>query len=159
MKPENIGLTKDGKLKLFDFGLAACVHARTSATQAYEMTGYTGSLRYMAPEVVLELPYTEKVDIYSYAIVLWQCGRDKVPFKGLNKDQFTEQVVHQNLRPKMDKRWPAQFCVLLSQCWDRDPLKRPTFATILVELDKLIAANGGSKKGGASGEKAQSSWF
>ena len=53
LKPENLGLSADGRLKLFDFGLCRCVQKRTSENDAYEMTGNTGSLRYMAPEVVL----------------------------------------------------------------------------------------------------------
>jgi len=140
LKPENIGLTKSGKLKLFDFGLSSCVKAFVKATDTYEMTGYTGSLRYMAPEVVEEKPYNEKVDVYSYAIVLWQMAKDKVPFKGLNKDQFTQQVVGENFRPKMDKKWPQAFSAMLQQCWDRDPLKRPTLAHCASELNKMIEA-------------------
>ena len=140
LKPENIGLTKAGKLKLFDFGLSCCVKAFATASDTYEMTGYTGSLRYMAPEVVLEQPYNEKVDVYSYAIVLWQMAKDKVPFKGLNKEEFTTQVVGQDFRPKMDKKWPQAFITMLQNCWDRDPLKRPTLAHCASELNKMIDA-------------------
>ena len=50
LKPENLGLTTEGRLKLFDFGLCRCVQKRSSDSDAYEMTGNTGSLRYMAPE-------------------------------------------------------------------------------------------------------------
>ena len=50
LKPENLGLTTEGRLKLFDFGLCRCVQKRQSDNDAYEMTGNTGSLRYMAPE-------------------------------------------------------------------------------------------------------------
>ena len=49
------------------------------------MTGNTGSLRYMAPEVALKKPYNEKADVYSFAIMLWQMARDKVPFKGMTR--------------------------------------------------------------------------
>ena len=38
----------------------------------YEMTGYTGSLRYMAPEVATNRPYDESVDVYSLVLVLWE---------------------------------------------------------------------------------------
>lgn len=51
LKPENIGMDASGRLKLFDFGLGRCVRKRTKDTQAYKMTGETGTLRYMAPEV------------------------------------------------------------------------------------------------------------
>jgi serine/threonine protein kinase len=36
------------------------------------MTGNTGSLRYMAPEVALRRPYSEKADVYSFGILVWQ---------------------------------------------------------------------------------------
>ena len=82
MKPDNVGFTAEGDLKLFDFGLVTCVRSRQDSKTCYEMTGYTGSLRYMAPEVALRLPYNEKVDVYSYGIMVWQMARDRVPFKG-----------------------------------------------------------------------------
>jgi serine/threonine protein kinase len=47
LKPDNLGMTIDGRLKLFDFGLTRVVKKRTSASQVYSMTGNTGSLRYV----------------------------------------------------------------------------------------------------------------
>ena len=67
IKPDNLGLTSAGRLKLFDFGLCRCVKKHptdSSLSTAYEMTGNTGPLHYMAPEVVLDRPYNEKVDVY-----------------------------------------------------------------------------------------------
>jgi serine/threonine protein kinase len=72
LKPDNVGFTSTGDLKLIDLGLSTCVKRRTNSHIAYEMTGNTGSLRYMAPEVALRKPYTEKVDVYSFGILLWQ---------------------------------------------------------------------------------------
>ncbi|CAE7642047.1 unnamed protein product, partial [Symbiodinium microadriaticum] len=62
IKPDNIGFTSSGEVKLFDFGLCTCVRKRTTTDEAYEMTGNTGSLRYMAPEVALRMRYNEKAD-------------------------------------------------------------------------------------------------
>ena len=106
------------------------------------MTGYTGSLRYMAPEVALRLPYTEKVDVYSFAIVVWQMARDRVPFKGLNRDEFFEQIVANGERPKLDKAWPPAFTDLITQCWHKDPSKRPSFDEVVAGLDELIKSAG-----------------
>lgn len=156
LKPDNVGFTKDGTLKLFDFGLVTCVRARKNADEAYEMTGYTGSLRYMAPEVVLRKPYSEKADVYSYGIMLWQMARDRIPFKGFSKEEFIKQVVHQHERPKLDKSWPMGFTNLLKACWDYDPKRRPSFEAIIFELNKLIAQENGTVFGGyyASGGAA-----
>jgi len=104
LKPDNVGFTADGCLKLFDFGLVTCVRSRQHANDSYSMTGFTGSLRYMAPEVALQEPYTEKVDVYSFGIMLWQMTNDKVPFRGMTKQDFMKNVVMGDLRPKLDKK-------------------------------------------------------
>ena len=69
LKPDNIGFTTNGTLKLMDFGLCVCIARRKTATDAYVMTGCTGSLRYMAVEVAANEAYNEKVDIYSFGII------------------------------------------------------------------------------------------
>jgi serine/threonine protein kinase len=50
LKPDNIGFTLDGKVKLIDFGLARMLeNANPTSDDKYDMSGETGSLRYMAP--------------------------------------------------------------------------------------------------------------
>jgi len=67
LKPDNIVFTSDGLLKLIDFGLAKKVENAThSSDDVYEMSGKTGSYRYMSPEVARELPYNHKADVYSF---------------------------------------------------------------------------------------------
>lgn len=119
---------------------------REHPDDSYEMTGNTGSLRYMAPEVAKEVPYTEKVDVYSFAIMVWQMARDKLPFKGFSRDQFNQQVVKRHERPKLDKTWPAGFNDLLTACWHQNPDNRPTFAQVVVTLQKLLREAGGLPK-------------
>ena len=50
LKPENIGFTSDGTIKIFDFGLASAVLNKNNSSDVYQLTGFTGSIRYMAPE-------------------------------------------------------------------------------------------------------------
>jgi len=100
LKPDNVGFTTSGQLKLYDFGLCTCVRQRRNKDEAYEMTGNTGSLRYMAPEVALRRSYNEKVDVYSFGIMVWQMARDRVPFKGMDRDQFMSEVILGGDRPK-----------------------------------------------------------
>ena len=70
LKPDNIGLSASKKIKLFDFGLAVAVkrEGEDGDDGVYELTGGTGSRRYMAPEVCLRENYGTKVDVYSWAI-------------------------------------------------------------------------------------------
>ena len=61
------GFTLDGTVKLIDFGLATILNnASPQSDEVYEMSGETGSLRYMAPEVADSRPYNHKADVYSF---------------------------------------------------------------------------------------------
>mmetsp|Transcript_3699 Transcript_3699/g.7660 ORF Transcript_3699/g.7660 Transcript_3699/m.7660 type:complete len:367 (+) Transcript_3699:150-1250(+) len=71
LKPANLLLNEDGHLKVGDFGLSK-VKDLQKVAGTYRMTGKTGSMRYMAPEVFQDNPhYDEKVDIYSCAMIFW----------------------------------------------------------------------------------------
>ena len=61
-----LGFTLDGTVKLFDFGLARILENTSVSDEVYEMSGETGSLRYMAPEVADCQPYNQKADVYSF---------------------------------------------------------------------------------------------
>jgi len=43
-------------------------------------------------QVLQNQPYTEKVDVYSWALIAWQLAADYVPFKGMGKDEFVRKV-------------------------------------------------------------------
>ena len=120
----------------------------------------------MAPEVALRRKYNESVDVYSYGIILWQMATDKVPFKGLNKEEFMIYVVHEGNRPKLDHSWPTGFCELLTNCWSKEPSKRPTFASIMVHIDRLLESIAPNRpwlnkrgKSLSAASASHSSWF
>lgn len=116
LKPDNIGFTEDGVLKLMDFGLCACVEKGKTVDDRYTMTGYTGSLRYMAPEVIQYQPYNEKVDIYSYGIILWQVATSITPYKDIESYNFEAKVVGERYRPPVDTL-PIDLAKVISDCW------------------------------------------
>jgi serine/threonine protein kinase len=135
LKPQNIGFTADGQLKLFDFGLVSCVQRRSCSSQAYAMTGFTGTMAYMAPEVALRQPYNEAVDVYSFGILLWQLlSGGETPFAGMSREDYVEQVAKGGLRPATDalagRGVPSSAVELMERCWNRDPTQRPSCTTI-----------------------------
>lgn len=142
------GFTLDGTVKLLDFGLARIVeNADATSNEVYAMSGETGSLRYMAPEVAEALPYNHKADVYSFGIILWELNTGKKPFAGLNRELFYERVVHGGERPALSKKWPAELCKLITDCWDTEIDNRPTFGQIVDRLDALLSQEKeGSKK-------------
>lgn len=142
------GFTLDGTVKILDFGLARILeNADPQSNEVYKMSGETGSLRYMAPEVAEGLPYNHKADVYSFGIILWELNVGKKPFQGLNREQYYETVVHGGERPPLNKKWPDELCSLISSCWGADIGKRPTFTQVIESLDSLLSKE---KEGGVS---------
>lgn len=137
IKPDNIGYTADGTLKLFDFGLSTCIRSSHSH-ECYKMTGNTGTLRYMAPEVARGLPYNSSVDVYSFAMIFWQLLSGRVPFLRLGKSAFLKSVVEGGQRPALDSRWPPALKQLLARCWDADNSVRLDSQAVLQELVGLM---------------------
>lgn len=107
----------------------------------YEMTGYTGSLRYMAPEVAVNQPYDESVDVYSMSLVLWEIASLERPYKGYNKNKFFDRVVRHRERPTLNHAdandWPKTFKKLISDSWSNDASMRPSSASVSEELFEM----------------------
>lgn len=84
LKPSNILLTNSYRAKIADFGIS-CVRPRSN--ESYNMTGETGTYRYMAPEVLTYKPYSAKVDIWSFGMIIYFmfCGE---PFAGYSINQI-----------------------------------------------------------------------
>jgi serine/threonine protein kinase len=102
------------------------------------MTGFTGTLIYMAPEVALRQAYTEKVDIYSFGMILWQMTSGQCPFVGMYREEYMERVVKGGERPKIREDLPLPLIWLIERCWDRDPSIRPSCAEVLYILDTCV---------------------
>ncbi|KAI9164716.1 hypothetical protein LWI28_000746 [Acer negundo] len=138
LKPSNILLTEDTKeIKLADFGLA-----REEIMD--EMTCEAGTYRWMAPELFSRDPipngvkkhYDHKVDVYSFAIVMWELMTNKAPFKGRDNISVA-YAASKNQRPSLENL-PEEVVALLRSCWDEDPKVRPEFSEIIITLTKLL---------------------
>jgi len=141
LKPSNIGFDLQGNVKLFDFGLAKKLRPdELQANGLYNMTGNTGSLLYMSPEVALSKAYDARVDSYSFGVLLWQiCALEK-PFKGFNRISHLELVIHGGHRPSIDVNgnWPKCCNELIELCWANDIYMRPSFDHIVTILDEEV---------------------
>ena len=121
-------------------------------------------------QVARKKPYNHKVDVHSFGIIVWEMVTGKVPFKGVNRDEFMSQVVEKNFRPNLSKTVPHQALAnLLQDCWNPNPLLRPNFEQILANLTSMIAESeastsqhSSSSSTGAGGKKTstgRSRWF
>ena len=119
-----------------DFGLASVIQSTAPfSDDVYEMTGGTGSLRYMAPEVAVSRPYNYKSDVYSFGIILWELLSCKKPFVGYGIDKYYNQVVYKGVRPSLEPTWPKELRDLMTKCWDADIKNRPNAREIAATLE------------------------
>eukprot|EP00581_Thalassiosira_minuscula_P007361 CAMPEP_0183703874 /NCGR_PEP_ID=MMETSP0737-20130205/1437_1 /TAXON_ID=385413 /ORGANISM="Thalassiosira miniscula, Strain CCMP1093" /LENGTH=416 /DNA_ID=CAMNT_0025930675 /DNA_START=219 /DNA_END=1469 /DNA_ORIENTATION=- len=127
LKPDNIGFDVRGDVKIFDFGLAR-EYPKTGkmANDTYQMSGKTGSLRYMAPEVAKETPYNETVDVYSLAIMAWQIFEMDTPFRGYSIAMHNDLVVEKGGRPKVNPKWGSKLGSWLKKAWSANIPERPS---------------------------------
>jgi hypothetical protein len=138
LKPDNMGFDEDGSLKLFDLGLCTCIYRTKSASDTYSMSRNTGSMRYMAPEVLWGRPYNDKVDAYSFGILAWQILTREVPFANIALSSFAASI-EEGLRPALPDAWPIQLSALLRRCWAVDYVQRPSFENIVSDLMDIAA--------------------
>uniref|UniRef100_A0A6S9J152 Protein kinase domain-containing protein n=1 Tax=Ditylum brightwellii TaxID=49249 RepID=A0A6S9J152_9STRA len=151
LKPENLGFDVRGDIKLFDFGLAKEVPSDIDMNEDLYMMSGAGSLRYMAPEVVLGKPYNLKADVYSASLLLWEILALKIPYDGFTANKLVQDVVMKGNRPKLNSKWPSAIVDIIDMGWDNDISERPTMEIMhnVVRYNlttKYDIALGGAKK-------------
>ena len=137
LKSENLGFDVRDDIKIFDFGLAKDVSKLDLDDDGtYKLTGYTGSIIYMAPEVMTYKPYNFKADVYSFGILFWELISLKVPYTKYNVNLITKLVGQKGMRPAIDPKWSDELGRTMKLCWSDDINARPSFD----ELTKIISA-------------------
>ncbi|KAI9919763.1 hypothetical protein PsorP6_017283 [Peronosclerospora sorghi] len=125
LKSPNLLVDKNFNIKLSDFGLARVkAHVQT-------MTGNCGTVQWMAPEVLGNQKYTEKADVFSFGIVIWEIVTGECPYDGMSQIQAALGVLNRNLRPNIPRDCPPFFSRLMKACWNRQPELRPSFPHIV----------------------------
>ncbi|GAV76843.1 LOW QUALITY PROTEIN: Pkinase_Tyr domain-containing protein, partial [Cephalotus follicularis] len=132
MKTDNLLLTKDGRIKITDFGVSCHENLKEI------MTGRTGTMEYFATliHVYNKKPYNRKCDVYSF-ICLWEiyiCSIDK-PYPKLTFSQLCNSG--ESYEPEIPKSCPASLARLMTKCWNADPNWRPEMDAVVSMLEAI----------------------
>lgn len=132
VKPENVLIADDGRIKLGDFGLARATSANTASGQQL-----LGTIAYLAPELVTQGTADARTDIYALGILLYEMLAGEQPYQGEQPMQIAYQhVTDQVARPSIKNPGvPEQIDELVLWSTEREPDERPSDAGTM--LDRL----------------------
>ncbi|MFE5837925.1 PASTA domain-containing protein [Arthrobacter sp. NPDC056493] len=137
VKPENVLIADDGRIKIGDFGLARAVTTSTS-------TGaLIGTVAYLSPELVLGKPADARSDIYSTGIMLFEMLTGRQPFDG----EVPIQVAYQHVNSAVDAPsalapgLAGEVDELVQWCTASDPEQRPVDGNALLAELRHIRTN------------------
>lgn len=141
IKPQNIIISREGKVKVTDFGIAKAVTSNTITSNAM------GSVHYISPEQARGGYSDERSDIYSLGITLYEMLTGKVPFAGDNTVSVALLQIQGEAAPirELEPEIPVSVDKIVQKCMQKKPERRYQSVTELIsDLKKALANPDGS---------------
>jgi serine/threonine protein kinase len=159
LKPANIMITRNGRLKILDFGLAKLVQSiGGEVTQSSTGTGGgPGTVPYMAPEQLRGEASDARADVYAVGAVLYEMATSRRAFAEDNWPQLIDSILHRTPQPpcELNAKIPAGIQTAILKALEKDPRKRQQSATeLLLELEAL-SPSGAERNSALSVEQSQ----
>jgi len=136
IKPQNIIISRDGKVKVTDFGIAKATNSNTLTSNTM------GSVHYLSPEQARGGYSDEKSDIYSLGVTLYEMLSGKVPFAGDNTVSVALLHIQGEAIPlrELDSAIPISVDKIVQKCMQKRPERRyHTASELIYDLKRAIA--------------------
>lgn len=129
IKPQNIMISKDGKVKVTDFGIARAVSSQTISSNTM------GSVHYISPEQARGGYCDERSDIYSLGITLYEMLTGRVPYEGDSTVAVALQHIQGEMVPprQYEPMIPISLERIIMKCTQKKPELRYSSASELIE--------------------------
>jgi len=151
LKPENIMVTRDGRAKILDFGLAKQIVKPTSgetATTALSEPGVVmGTVGYMSPEQVRSEPVDARSDIFSFGCILYELAAGKRAFQGRSAVDVMSAILNSE-PPELiaaNATLPTAIDTIIRRCLEKRPEQRFQSASDLAFALRSMAGLSGSQ--------------
>ena len=149
IKPHNILVTADGRVKVADFGIARAV---TSSTMTYN-GNIVGSVHYFSPEQAKGTKITPKSDIYSLGVVLYEMLTGELPFTGETTVSIALKHLQEEPKPigQYDYTLPPMVEAIVQRTMAKNPSERPNSDELIEDIQHTERFLG-FETGGETGE-------
>jgi predicted esterase len=163
LKPENLFITKDGRLKILDFGLARLrrrdlaeldrITAAPTEDAPTQMGRVMGTVGYMSPEQAEGRPVDVRSDVFSFGIVLYEMVTGTRPFTGDSDLSILSSILRETPAPvtKVQPAAPARLDPIVTRCLEKKPDDRYGSGAELAADLAALEAEISSKPGGFRG--------
>ena len=135
IKPQNIIMSRDGKVKVTDFGIAKVADSTTVTTTA------AGTVHYISPEQARGGYSDERSDIYSLGITMYEMVTGRVPFEGETNVAVALMHIQSEITPprQLEPSIPVSFEKIILKCTQKKPERRYASARELIaDLRKVL---------------------
>ncbi|OEL31942.1 hypothetical protein BAE44_0007040 [Dichanthelium oligosanthes] len=138
----NIVRDDEGQLKVADFGSLSLIKASEDKLQMAQPMTQLDSV-YIAPEIYRNEPFDRSVDVFAFGLILYEMIEGSPAFHPKPQEEAAKMICLEGLRPQFKnkpKYYPNDVKELIQECWDPAPSVRPTFAEIIVRLNRIHAS-------------------